>query len=304
MPQAAPHIAPYISAQSAARVTLVSVSGLPDAQAAGWALALSQAQMPGCRALLCSPVRPADLPPSVEHRVIAALDYQGYSWFMLFMLWRVIETDYALVVQDDGWVLDGRLWRDEYLDYDYIGAPIHLARVFAPEGDYWSRGFAWMRGLPAGHQAVPVLNGGFSLRSRKLMRVFAEHPQLKVEIPPPDLCTEPQLQFAWSGDVLNEDVQLSGILRQQLEALGLRFAPLELALGFAIEYAGPWHTGLDALGIFGHHARTRKLASLQPLTVSSSISQTEAGQLFGEPDVLRMLEQRGYRIAYAEPLNA
>ena len=78
----------YISSESASRVTLVSVSGLTDAQAAGWALTLSQSQMPGCKALLCSPIRPVDLPASVEHLVIAPLDYQGYSWFMLFMLWR------------------------------------------------------------------------------------------------------------------------------------------------------------------------------------------------------------------------
>ena len=79
------------------------------------------------------------------------------SWFMLFMLWRVVHTDFALVVQDDGWVLDGKLWRDEYLNYDYIGAPTHLAHVLTPEGDYWSRGFAWAENLAVNSRAVPVL---------------------------------------------------------------------------------------------------------------------------------------------------
>ncbi|RGE46705.1 hypothetical protein DZC30_02745 [Comamonas testosteroni] len=289
-----------ISAQSAQRITLVSVNGLADAQAAGWALALSQSQMPGCRALLCSPVRPADLPESVEHLEIAPLDYQGYSWFVLFMLWRVIHTEFALIVQDDGWVLDGRLWSDEYLNYDYVGAPVHLARVSSPEGEYWSRGFAWAEGLPDGHSAVPVLNGGFSLRCQKLMRAFADHPQLQVTVPAPDQVFENPLKLGWSGDVLNEDVQLTGVLRPQLEALGFRFAPLELATRFAIEYAGPQHLGMDAMGLFGHHARTRKLAGLNPLTVRCSASREAVDSVFGEAQLMQMLEQRGYRIEYAD----
>ena len=288
-----------ISAQSAQRITLVSVNGLADAQAAGWALTLSQSQMPGCRALLCSPVRPADLPESVEHLEIAALDYQGYSWFVLFMLWRVIHTEFALIVQDDGWVLDGSLWSDEYLNYDYVGAPVHLAKVSSPEGEYWSRGFAWAHGLPDGHQAVPVLNGGFSLRSHKLMRAFAEYPQLQVTVPAPDQVFENPLKLGWSGDVLNEDVQLTGILRPQLEALGFGFAPLELATRFAIEYAGPQHLGMDAMGLFGHHARNRKLAGLNPLTVRSPISRSEVDSIFGEAQLMEMLERRGYQIEYA-----
>ncbi|SAL48353.1 hypothetical protein AWB74_02212 [Caballeronia arvi] len=43
---------------------------------------------------------------------------------MLFALWRFIETEYALIVQDDGWILDIGNWSDEFLSYDYIGAPI------------------------------------------------------------------------------------------------------------------------------------------------------------------------------------
>ena len=291
----------YISSESASRITLVSVSGLNDARAAGWALTLSQSQMPGCKALLCSPVRPVDLPASVEHLVIAPLDYQGYSWFMLFMLWRVVHTDFALVVQDDGWVLDGKLWRDEYLNYDYIGAPIHLAKVDGPEGSYWSRGFAWVNQLPEGHQATVVQNGGFSLRSRRLMRVFEDNPQLKIEVGRPDFVTQEEpLKMHWVNDGLNEDVQISGVLRPVLEQSGMRFAPVEIAATFAIEHAAQFHQGLDAMRIFGHHAKLRKLHSLQPLTVRYPINRAQVQQLFGEPELATMLERRGYSVEYVE----
>ena len=104
--------------------------------------------------------------------------------------------------------------------------------------------------------------------------------------------------------MLNEDVQLSGVLRPQLEALGLRFAPLDVALGFAIENASPLHSGIDALGIFGHHSRNRQLASLHPLAVHSHCSRADIEGMYGEPDLMRMMEARGYHVRYAEPGNA
>jgi hypothetical protein len=70
-----------------------------------------------------------------------------YSRFMVKALGDCIETDFALVVQYDGYVLNGRRWRAEFLDYDYIGAP-------------WSRG--------------GVGNGGFSLRSLRLLKALRD----------------------------------------------------------------------------------------------------------------------------------
>ena len=33
------------------------------------------------------------------------MNYQEYSWFTLLALWRVVETEFALAVQNDGWML-------------------------------------------------------------------------------------------------------------------------------------------------------------------------------------------------------
>ena len=294
-----------ISPESASKVTLVSVSGLPDATGAGMALVLSQMHMPGCRAVLCSPVRPAGLPASVEHVEIAPLSYIEYSWFMMFVLWHVVHTEFALIVQDDGWVLDGSLWRDEYLEYDYIGASTHLAKVRSPDGgEYWSPYFQWAQNLPEGHVATPVLNGGFCLRSRRLMRVFIDHPEVQMVIPAPDYLMKEPLKMRWVNDAPNEDVQLTGVLRPQLEALGFRFASLELASSFAIEQAGAFHLGQNALAIFGHHAKLRPLVKLDPLTVRYPISKSQVSQIFGEAELARMLELRGYQLEYAPEADA
>jgi hypothetical protein len=52
-------------------------------------------------------------------------------------------TSHALMMQYDSWIITPHLWTDDFLRYDYIGAPW-----------YWSKG--------------DVGNGGFSLRTAKL----------------------------------------------------------------------------------------------------------------------------------------
>ncbi|WP_418130860.1 DUF5672 family protein [Variovorax sp. 375MFSha3.1] len=295
-----------MSRESFEEITLVSVTGLLDARGAALALRHSQAQMPGARALLCSPKAPDDLPPGIEHLPIEPLNYHEYSWFMMFALWRVVQTEFALVVQEDGWVVNAANWSDEFLDCDYIGAPIHLAKIDAPQGTYWRNRFEWADELgKPGHVVTPIQNGGFSLRSRRFMRALVDHPQIRVEIPPPEVVGGEPLGMHWNHNALLEDVQLSGVLRPALEAVGMRFAPLELARGFAIEHAGPQlHHGYDAMRLFGHHAKVRQLASLSPLTLRSLIPLSQLDGWYGERDILQMFERNGYRIEFAQEPEA
>lgn len=73
---------------------------------------------------------------------------QEYAQLMLKWTWPLIDTKHALYVQWDGMATRPDLWDDEFLKYDYIGAP-----------------WPWQ---PEGRK---VGNGGFSLRSRKLLHV-------------------------------------------------------------------------------------------------------------------------------------
>jgi hypothetical protein len=290
-----------VNRESFKKITLVSVTGLPDAAGPAMALQHSLAQMPGARALLCSPRAPANLAPGIEYRAIAPLNYHEYSWFMMFALWRVVSTEFALVVQEDGWVVNAGNWRDEFLHCDYIGAPIHLAKIDAPQGTYWRNRFDWADELGKPERVVtPIQNGGFSLRSRRFMRALVDHPHIRVEVPPPDAVEGEPLKMHWQHNALLEDVQLSGVLRPALEAVGMRFAPLALARGFAIEHAGPQlHHGYDAMQLFGHHARVRQLASLSPLTLRSLIALSQLDAWYGEREILQMFERNGYRIEFA-----
>ncbi|WP_244815676.1 DUF5672 family protein [Caballeronia sp. Lep1P3] len=281
------------------QITLVSVTGLSDTQRAVYALSLSLRQMPGARAVLCSPQAPAHLPDGIEHRRIAPLNYHEYSWFMMYALWRVVETEFALIVQDDGWVLDTANWSDDFLEYDYVGPTAHVGRIDAKEGTRWVTHYTWSGELDKPGQAVmPVINGGFCLRSRRMMRALIDHPEIRMTIPAPDKIAGDALEVEWTNCALNEDVQLTCVLRPELEAVGLRFAPLEMCLRFGIEHAGPVHRDVNMMSLFGHHCRWRRLVSIDPPTVQYRTKRSIAERAFREMDIARMLEARGYRVQF------
>lgn len=77
---------------------------------------------------------------------------QDYSKFMIRELVNYVDTEYVLCVQWDAYLLNPDAWTDDYLQYDYVGAP------------WW---FSDDRN---------VGNGGFSLRSAKFLREVSEMP--------------------------------------------------------------------------------------------------------------------------------
>jgi hypothetical protein len=96
---------------------------------------------------------------------------------------------------------------------------------------------------------------------------------------------------------INEDVQLSGLLRPQLESVGVRFAPLKIAMHFSIEYMGPGlHDGIDLERLVGHHAPSRKLIGHKVIGLKHTAE--ECDNVFGEWDFLMFLQDKGYRFEY------
>ena len=75
---------------------------------------------------------------------------EDYNKFMVSDLNSEIVDGHVLVIQYDGYILNPAAWTNDFLNYDYIGAPW----ITQP----WPKAFT-------------VGNGGFSLRSKK----FLEH---------------------------------------------------------------------------------------------------------------------------------
>ena len=253
-------------------LTVVAIYGNGDGAQAIPALKHSVDQLSGSWGLLLSTERPADLPPDIVWEKIGALSYQQYSVFVMHSLHSFIKTDYCLIVQDDGWVLNGQNFKPNYYKYDYIGAPCHAAIV----GNELQLGFAW-RDTP---ERIVIQNGGLSLRSKRFLE--APNKYGLTHIPAQD-------QALW-----NEDVQLTGIYRPILEVYGLKFAPESVAKQFAIEYLAPdFHDNLDLTNLFGHHASSRKLVSPNHVVVDSDSLES-----YREADVLAHFQNLGYTVEY------
>ena len=132
-----------------------------------------------------------------------------------------LETDYALYIQYDGFPVDKTAWTDEFLEYDYIGAP-------------------W----PFHAEGQQVGNGGFSLRSRKLMELAKD--------------LEPHYDRGHDSFWL-EDGMIGIHYRPYLESQGVRFAPVELAHRFSHEHPfGQRHKS------FGFHDKANLATYLTP----------------------------------------
>ena len=118
---------------------------------------------------------------------------EGYSDFMIKKLDNYVDTEFALIFQYDGFILNPEAWEDSFLKYDYIGAP-------------------WYHLGP-----LRVGNGGFSLRSKRLLSWLAKNwHQIKKRIHP-------------------EDVYISRYARVFLEKVGIVFADEGVASRFSKE---------------------------------------------------------------------
>jgi hypothetical protein len=140
-------------------------------------------------------------------------DINDWNKKIIYDLHRYVDTDFAMLIHADGYVTNPDAWDDEFLAYDYVGAPWPL-----PTDDYSYRD---ERG-----NLVRVGNS-VSLRSTKLMRAVATRPWR-----------------SYYGNT-NEDGFITCHNRVWLEEQGCRFAPLELAARFSKEHEIPENQGVE-----------------------------------------------------------
>jgi hypothetical protein len=160
---------------------------------------------------------------------IETLDYNQYSHFIIYKLKDYIDTDFVLIVQHDGYVLHPTKWSDEFLQYDYIGAPWPRDRFSDTDGTN-----------------VRVGNGGFSLRSKKLL----ELPSTLV------------LPFTDNGTgYFHEDGFVCLYHRKELIENGVKFAPVSVASRFSRER---WCSD-SVMRPFGFHNNRRGIKMIKKL---------------------------------------
>src|ERR1700739_1204301 len=134
---------------------------------------------------------------------------EAYSEFLIKQGYKHVKASHCLIFQHDGIVHNWQAWDNSWLQYDYIGAPWHY------------------------QDGMAVGNGGFSLRSKRLMKIVATDSHIQILHP--------------------EDHHICRTYRPYLEQKhGIKFAPLEVAERFSYEgYLQPDKVLLDQFGVHG-----------------------------------------------------
>lgn len=191
-------------------VTLVAVSGI-DPTGAVKALELSMKGVEYHEVVLIAHNKPVNLDKRIVFKKCKPTELvsqdrkntDDYSRFMAYSLCDYINSEFALIVHNDAYVLRPDKWLNSFLEYDYIGAPWPKNIHFTNEG-----------------VNVRIGNGGFSLRSRKMLNAL----------------NELKLPFTDNGTgYYHEDGIICVYYRKKLEEYGIAFAPVYLSAHFALE---------------------------------------------------------------------
>lgn len=139
----------------------------------------------------------------------------AWNKYIIYELHKHIGTEFAMLVHADGYVIRPEAWREDFLDYDYIGAPWPL-----PTDSFSYR--------TASGELVRVGNS-VSIRSKRMLEL------------PSKLGLEWKSYF---GNT-NEDGFLTCHARDILLENGMKFAPIDIAKYFSKEHEMPENKGIE-----------------------------------------------------------
>lgn len=209
-------------------VTLVAIDGVGNDQTLIKAVNYStkNIQFGEIKYFACSPYEIQN----AEKVIIEKMSWNDCQKFTLVSLPKYINTKYMLLIQNDGFVVNSNLWIEDFVNYDYIGAA-------------WNRGNLYhnTQRWPIVHQRLlesgvnyNVGNGGFTLRSTKLMKRVSEI-------------------YTQEYDTIPEDLVISVCMRKTLEDEGFKFAPFEIASKFSCEIKSVDGITISSDNTFGFH---------------------------------------------------
>lgn len=168
------------------------------------------------------------LPPKEKMRM-------WYSDMCVHFLNHLCDTSHMLIWQWDGFIINPDLWKNDFLRWDYIGAPLggawlYFARCMKTIWPDWKNPYD----VPGQTESI-VGNGGFSLRSKKFL-----------------VATDSLKRTGLTCDA--EDLYLCVERRWELEEKGLKFCPAKEASEFSVDGGGLHQS-------FGFHNRDELAAA-------------------------------------------
>ena len=173
-----------------------------------------------------------DILPGSTHVQTELTDSTDAELFLTYLLPDYVKTDHFLYVQWDSWIINPAMWTNDWLQYDYIGAP-------------WPQNYIW----PNCNPEYNIGNGGFSLRSMRLAEAMRS--------------VQPYLPSRDGSCVTNtfyspEDHCICVANRERLQNAGCKWPTTQVAERFSVELKWPKFTP------FGFHGAFQFMSVLGP----------------------------------------
>lgn len=188
-------------------VTLVGIDGAGTNNNITKALSISKKNINFFDTLLLSPIDTYDkYTDGINIIHIDKMTYEEWNKFTIKELYKYIKTSHYLFADVDGFIINPHLWTDDFLKYDYIGAPwVYPDHIFTKHVD------EKIKQQPKDSVNL-VGNGGFTLRSVKIGKLLEN-------------CSDTRYS--------PEDVYICQNNYDYLISNGIKFAPAELARIFS-----------------------------------------------------------------------
>ena len=143
---------------------------------------------------------------AVTNKINPMFNVRDYNIFVVKEVHKYIDTEFCMFVQTDGYPINPSMWTDDFLKYDYIGAP-------------------WTWAPPEHKNGIcrvgkTVGNGGFSVISKNILE---ETSKLEYNAKWPN------------GQLMQEDIFTCQVEDEYLKSVGITYAPVELAHHFSVE---------------------------------------------------------------------
>ena len=164
--------------------------------------------------------KPKFLPDKIEYVQIPKINnIMDYNKFCFYELGQYINTSHGLLTQYHAWVINPDVFDSSWLQFDYIGGiwPLKEGSYKANTGEIIRNG-----------------NGGFSLRSKRIMSIPKEQ----------------NWSMREEQSFYNEDGALACYFRKELLDFGINYASVDISAIFSYEIAMIENWGKK---IFGFH---------------------------------------------------
>jgi hypothetical protein len=171
---------------------------------------------------IISDTKPDNLPSDIIYEYTEKMsNIDDWNYSIIYKLGKHIDTEFAILIHDDGFIINPKSWRKEFLEYDYIGAPWPL-----PMDDFSYRDI---------NGEIIRVGNSVSLRSKKLI----------------DLPVQLNLEWKPFHGYYNEDGFICVNYRHVYKEHGIKFADIDVAKYFSHETQLPETLGIEPFAFHG-----------------------------------------------------